>query len=788
MITKSITVKGAVQGVGYRPFIAETATKYGLKGYVYNSGASVGIVAVGEEKDLDAFISHISTTGPAGAFVLSLDVDEPSEKELIVVKGYDDFQIIESRTLDLSSELPVFLPDIGICPKCMKEMLDKDNRRYRYPLISCAVCGPRMSILNFLPYDRNTTTMEDFEMCDSCKAEYKRGRRRYAQTISCHDCGPQMIFKELISEKGEQYLEKEDAIQRAITLLRDDKIIGLKGISGYQLICKPSEEAAKRLRSIKGRENKPFAIMFSTMDAITDHAYVSELERELLTSSARPIVLLNKKTDFPFEVVKKSRYIGAFLPSAGIHRLLTDELGPLIVTSANRSDEPMITEDNIFFDTFMNAERHDLNSAVDGVLYHQRRINMAQDDSVMFVISDGKKEYPQFIRRARGFSPLPIILSSSEIDNSALSVLALGGDLKSCFAFGKKDRILPSQHIGDLKGYDNFTNYDRLLEDYKRIFSFEPDILIKDAHPLYFLTQKASDLLKKEQIEVVDLQHHFAHIYSVMAEEGLTEAIGISFDGTGFGLDGKIWGGEFLYCSKNKQERMGHLDYVKLMGGDEGAKNAENIAVCYRYACEERGLLPKDHETKKEHSLVKAALSNNINTFDTSSMGRLFDAISALLGICSYNSYEGECAIMLENEAWDFYLSQKGEDYPSFDFKIKQVNDCLILDQISLFADICRCFDEGVFGKKAIAYGFHMTVKNLIVNVCEAIRNKSGRLVVCLSGGVFNNRLLLSETVASLKEKNFVVYWNKKVPLGDGGISTGQAYFGLICDWKEIGE
>lgn len=820
-MTKRIVVKGAVQGIGYRPFISEKATEYGLSGYVKNCGASVEILVSGAENDVDSFVFMLSKEVPAGGFIFSVEATDMDQGDLADSDAKDDdasyctgdnFVIIESSVLDLSSELPVFLPDIGICDDCMSEMLDPSNRRYRYPLISCAVCGPRMSILNRLPYDRDTTTMEDFCMCPSCQKDYGIGRRKYAQTISCHDCGPQMILK---LRKSATFESGEKSVKKAIELLAEGKIIGLKGISGYQLVCKPEAEIANRLRKAKGRENKPFALMFSTVEDIRKYAFVSELEEKLLKSSARPIVLVKATTasgksefkkdggfnsceqGFPEEVLKGSLYIGAFLPSAGIHRLLTDALGPLIVTSANKSDEPMIIDDDKFLSVFMpcsgkdsDYENADTDVYVDAVLYHKRRINMAQDDSVMFVINVDGRETSQFVRRARGFAPLPVIVDPTS-DNNDLSstsysdrvssdehkigILALGGDLKSSFAFGKGDRIIPSQYIGDLKDYEVNRSYGKLLNDYQRIFEFKPEVIISDLHPLYMSTKMGKELSDKEEITRLELQHHFAHIYSVMAENSLTECIGVSFDGTGFGLDGNIWGGEFVYCKGSKAERILHLSYAKLAGGDEAPKNAGNVALCYIHEAKKRGLINVDSDSK----ILLAALDNNINTFETSSMGRLFDAVSALLGICSYNSYEGECAIMLEKEALLF----EGDDYPKFSFSIRDDE----ADQISLFADIYRCLLEGNYSKRAIAYGFHMAIKDLITKASALLYRKfsdmdsaSVDMAVCLSGGVFNNRLLLTSSVKALRDEGFEVYWNQKVPLGDGGISTGQAYYGLL--------
>ena len=816
-MTKEITVKGAVQGVGYRPFIAEKAACFNLGGYVKNMGAEVRIVVTGSECDITAFLSCIENEMPPGAFILSISSKEAGMDILPAEcrQDPDSFHIIDSSELDLSSEIPVFLPDIGICDECMSEMLTTNDRRYGYPLISCAVCGPRLSILDSLPYDRHSTAMKDFAMCPSCKAEYSKGRRRYAQTISCHNCGPQMILrrydKTAVSDESKDFSETKpsESVKEAIKILKDGGIIALKGVSGYQLVCRPYKDSAQRLRLIKGREEKPFAIMFSDVESVKAYAFVSLLEEELLKSSARPIVLLQKKYDFAPEVIKHSRYIGAFLPSAGVHRLLTDEVGPLIVTSCNLSDQPIITDDEELFGS-------DLISRIDGILYHKRAINMPQDDSVMFVISDGKREYQQLLRRSRGFAPLPVIIDISSVTDGRIVkessfdhkkvVLAYGGDLKSCFAFCHFDRIMPSQYIGDLKDYDTNMSYRRLLGDYTRLFGQKPNLLVCDLHPTYFSAEMAREDASKKGIRLLELAHHAAHVYSVMAENSLNSCIGVSFDGTGFGTDGKIWGGEFLSVRGSEWRREGHLSYVLLPGGDSTSKDAGRVRI--GYACQtgiREALVLSKNETI--NPLILKALENRIGTYESSSMGRLFDAISSLLGICGHNSYEGECAIRLENAAWEYidehitskdlqiaqFLTQKADtdgDIPDLSFSVYDLrghdNDRhsagIIVDQAGMFRDIFGLMQSGRYTVQAISLAFHKAVIAMVRDVCILIRDESGENTVALSGGVFNNRILLTGVLKALEDSQFIVYRNSRLPLGDGCISTGQAYYGMLSD------
>lgn len=779
---KEILVKGAVQGVGYRPFIAFKAEQLNISGFVKNIGAAVLILAIGPEEKLKALISYIKTQSPAGSFILDVQVKDLPEipDEL---SGYEaSFSIIDSTDLDLSSDIPVFLPDIGICEDCKKELLEVKGRRYRYYLNSCAVCGPRISILNALPYDRHNTSMGRFKTCKDCDNEYKIGRRRFAQGLSCKACGPTIVLSYKNNNESLN-AEGDNAVEIAEKILKDGGIIGLKGVAGYQLVCKPTKENAMRLRSLKHRENKPFAIMFFDEEAASEYAFISEKEKDLLRSSARPIVLLKKKYDFDDEIVKGSKYIGAFLPSAGIHCVLTKEVGPLIVTSANSSDAPIITDDHEFMDTFFDLPQNS-DKTCDGYLYHDLLINMPMDDSVAFVISGKFGSVSQFIRRSRGYAPLPILLDDRpkalHRDNV---VLAFGGDLKSTFSIGHKDKILLSQQIGDLEDYGFQQNFKKLLKQYFDIFKQKPDIYVCDMHPLYNSVRIAKEEADKKGIRLITLQHHFAHTYSVMAENSLKCAIGVSFDGTGYGTDGAIWGGEFLYCDGSQMKRMGHLSYVSMVGGDSASKNAIQTRKCYENMAIKADLLDKTYAEKCSiDSILSAALNNRELCYDSSSMGRLFDAISSLIGIGDFNSYEGECAINLEKRASEFDEGNVEGHYPELKFDITISEDGIVPDQVKLFSDILKCHVSGVYDSSAISYGFHMSVVDMIVRCCMIIRDKIGENKVCLSGGVFNNRIILTKCIDALMDQKFEVFWNQKVPLGDGGISLGQAYYGLMYE------
>ncbi len=793
MIEK-ITVKGAVQGVGYRPFILKKATEYQLRGFVQNIGAAVDILVIGEKDNIFHFINLIKCEYPSGAFIFDVENTELNSDEYlsylnslnidpgrylndgdqaVILKNDQNvsqnrFDIIPSSEIDLSKEISVFLPDIGICDDCLSEMLDLGDRRFNYPLISCATCGPRISILDKLPYDRDNTSMIDFKMCPKCFSEYKNGRRRHAQTISCFDCGPQIMIKFLNSEE-----QKEDnPVLAASLLLEDDIIIGLKGMSGYQLICKPSNEAAGKLRDIKGREKKPFAIMFSDINSIKEYCYCNKMEEELLKSFSRPIVLLNTRKSFPYDVCKDSRYIGAFLPSTGIHRLLCDSNGPLIVTSANKSDEPIIIDDQAFLDTFSGLD-------VSAVLYHKRRINIPQDDSVAYVVnlSEGKN-LSIISRRSRGYVPLPLFIRNCS--NRKSRVLSFGADLKSTFSFAHNDRIVTSAYLGDLKDIRVYDNLKMMIAHFRDIYKFTPDLLVCDMHPMYESVKMAEDYSKKQNLPVFRVQHHHAHILSVMAENSLKSCIGVALDGTGYGPDGNVWGGEFLYCCGTEFERKGHLNYVTLCGGDNASKKAYVVKECYDYAL--------GSEYQISH-LLKGALDNNVNTFKTSSMGRLFDAVSALLQIQTENSFEGECAIALEKAAWCYADDNKEsiENDTFFKAKLEIIvsSDCngeneLLLDQLGFFDALKKAFESGEYSKEELAFSFHIAIVEAICDVCRILRLDTSENKVCLSGGVFGNRLLLSRTYEALRKMSFDVFVNESVPANDAGISVGQAYYCLL--------
>jgi len=781
-----VTVLGIVQGVGYRPFVARLANETGITGTVQNNGGVVHIQAQGDEEQLKIFISALSASCPPGAQVTQVLTEISSGEQI-----FTHFRIIKSRIS--TQHTPILPTDLPMCPKCREELLDPGNRRFGYSFISCVDCGPRYSIMESIPYDRDTITMKSFPMCSACRKEYEGDdRRRHAQTISCHDCGPQLLLK--ISAAGASY-EKKEALSRALEILRSGGVLAVKGIGGYQLACRPDlPDAVDALRKLKNRDSKPFAVMFPNLESIRTLCSISDQEERLLLSTARPIVLLTQPSrtpelsrtpvfsqtptcpdTFPHnpfcrEVNGESRFLGAFLPYTALHQQLTAACGPLIMTSANLSDEPILYKDE---------EISEVDSPfLSGVLYNTRRIVTPLDDSVARVAA-GKE---QVIRRSRSYVPLPLILK----EKTAHTILSMGGDLKSSFCLYQNNRAYISQYFGDMDSYWVQTNFRENVIRMKQLFHMEPDIIACDLHPHYHtaaLAEKWSShpegsSVKQEDPDNKDLQrqlprriliqHHHAHMASVMAEHGLDSCIGVAFDGTGYGTDGAVWGGEFLSLKGASYTREAHLAYVDLCGGDQAAKQADMTAGCFLAAAGEEII-------HKDAAVIRAALRDGRFFKKTSSMGRLFDAVSSVLGICHTNTYEGECAVLLEKAAAEA-VKDDVMPYP-LHFPLAHGNDGSTADSVSVLRAVHLAVRSGT-DKKALALGFHMAIVELVTTLCRHIRGKTGETRVALSGGVFANLLLVERCVEALEIDGFAVYINETVPTNDGGICLGQAW---IC-------
>lgn len=749
VITKIIKVYGIVQGVGFRPLVYRAAKQYGIKGTVRNVGGYVEIVAQSEEAVLGRFLSDLTENKRGGYEIIKMEAEE------LPFRKFKDFLIIKSES---SAEILVIPPDLPVCPECMRELSQASDRRYQNPFISCMSCGPRYTIMEDLPYDRNRTSMEDFPMCEACREEYTspESRRFHAQTISCNDCGPYLIYQDM--ENDFHKLLERDAFEKTVKVLSQGGIVAVKGIGGFHLVCSPFlEETVNRLRKLKGREEKPFAVMFPGISEIRKFCLVSEEEKTLLESKARPIVLLSMKQDpMAPSTGNGSLYCGAFLPYTPLQYMLTAELGPLIMTSANFSGQPVIREDGPMLA---------LSSPyLSGVLYNKRRIVRSVDDSVAKII-EGK---PQLIRRSRGYVPYPVFLSQEERKESGTNtgIFAAGGDLKAAFCLCQNGDAVVSQYFGDLEEETVMEEYQRSYEDLTRLLRMAPGLAVCDLHPNYHSARFAKAL----DLPVLKVQHHHAHIASVMAEHDLKgPVIGVAFDGTGYGTDGNIWGGEFLICEGSGFIRAAHVSMFPLLGGDGSMKDAKKTASCF--------LLHAGLETYVQDErirVIKAALEHNVNRVFTSSMGRLFDAAASVLNIGNENRYEGECAILFEKEA---VLAERKDITPAdLCFGIKEREGILELDPRPVFEALCTMRNKVETG--SLALGFHLALAQATASVCERLERKCLSNTVALSGGVFQNSLLTGHTVRLLKEKGFNVYLNSAVPPNDGGVSLGQAYLG----------
>ena len=771
-ITKKIKVFGIVQGVGFRPLVYRIAKKYEIFGSVRNVGGYVEICVQAIPEKIALFLQELNSDVTGGYEIIKLEAHELPQSD------FKDFKIIGSGD---SEEISLLPPDLPVCPSCLKELSEEKDRRFMNPFISCMSCGPRYTILEELPYDRVNTTMRDFSMCPSCQIEYTTpvDRRFHAQTISCNNCGPYLILrddtnydgtylKEAVQQKLEYTLQV--ALERSIAILKQGGILAVKGIGGYHLACSPFiEETVQTLRKLKGREEKPFAVMFESIVSIREHCIVSEEEKILLESRARPIVLLTMHKDTLAPSTNRGNiYCGCFLPYTPLQQLLIKACGPLIMTSANLSDQPIIREDEVMLS---------LNSPyLNGVLYNMRRIVRSVDDSVAKVI-DGK---PQLIRRSRGYVPYPVFLAEEpepEVNQSNKlipknvwinrSIFAAGGDLKAAFCLYQQGNAVVSQYFGDLEEVTIMEEYKKSVGDLSRLLKVAPTLAVCDMHPNYF----SSAFTKALNIPVLEVQHHHAHIASVMAEHDLKgRVIGIAFDGTGYGTDGNIWGGEFLICEEDRFLRAAHLVNTPLLGGDESMRDAKKTATCYLL---HNGL--EEYTSDDRSKVIKAALEHNINTVLSSSMGRLFDAVASILDIQQINRYEGECATYLEREA---VLAKKNNVKPEeLFFAIREESEIIEIDPESLLKELCRLRENA--GTSALALGFHYALAEVVSKVCERLREKYQTNTIALSGGVFQNTILTEQTLRMLKNRGFDVFMNLAVPPNDGGISLGQTYLGL---------
>ena len=755
-----LNVRGSVQGVGFRPFIYRLACELQLTGWVNNSVQGVSIEVEGTREQLQIFQQRLQVEKPPRSQIHSI------ESAWLAPVGYSEFCI---RTSETDSEIEgykhksaIVLPDLATCPDCQREIFDSSDRRYRYPFTNCTNCGPRYSIIEALPYDRTGTTMKGFQMCPACRAEYTdpRSRRFHAQPNACAHCGPQV---ELWDRDGKILVQGDRALLETATQIEQGKILAVKGLGGFHLIVDArNPEAVSRLRQRKQRPHKPFALMYPSLEQIQADCIVSELETSLLRSPEAPIVLLRKKIESKFScdtvcdaVAPNNPYLGVMLPYTPLHHLLLASLQfPIVATSGNLADEP------ICIDEREALER--LGNIADLFLVHNRPIVRPVDDAIARIIADR----PQVLRRARGYAPLPITHTPHLTPQFPAKILALGGHLKNTIALGFDAQIFLSQHIGDLETVAAFEHFQRIISSLSSIYEFQPEAIACDAHPDYLSSQFAQKLGRQLGVPIIPVQHHYAHVLAGMVDNQIEPpALGVAWDGTGYGLDGTIWGGEFFKILPTSWERIAHFRTFPLPGGDKAVKQPRRAALglLWEMFGEEirsmPDLKPPQAFSPHEFNAIAIMLSKQINTPLTSSVGRLFDAIASLLGICQQASFEGQAAMALE-----FLLDDKEiEEYYEFDLQGK------IIDWTPMVTAILQD-QERQIPHHQISAKFH----NALVEIIIAVARRSGESQVVLTGGCFQNKHLTERAIQRLREEGFCPYWHQHIPPNDGAIAAGQ--------------
>jgi hydrogenase maturation protein HypF len=744
-----IRITGIVQGIGFRPFIYNLARSHSIQGWVLNNEKGVLIDAEAEDGNFDRFIQDIPKLAPPLARIESFELRQ------LDPLGYTTFEIKKSE--EAQEKFVLISPDVATCDQCLSELFSPQDVRYHYAFINCTLCGPRFTIIQDIPYDRPKTTMAPFKMCPICQKEYEdpTNRRFHAQPNACPACGPSLRLED---KEGKEL--PGDPIEKTLDLLRKGAIVAIKGLGGFHLACDAkNNDAVSSLRSRKYREDKPFAVMCQSLEEVKQHCEVNNEEKKLLLSVERPIVILKRKegSTIAHAVAPYQDTLGVMLPYSPLHHLLLNgPLRSLVMTSGNVSDEPI---------AYKNGQaKSRLVNIADYFLFHNRDIHMRCDDSVTRVFEGT----PYVLRRSRGYVPFPIKLSFP-----VEMILACGGELKNTFCLARGPYAFVSHHIGDLENLETLSSFQEGIEHFKRLFYIEPKAVVYDLHPDYLSTQYALSL---PAIPKVGVQHHHAHIVSAMAENGIHgEVIGVALDGTGFGTEGTIWGGEFLKTSFADFDRLAHLKKVPMPGSSMAIKEPWRMAMVY--LSEALGDEIKNVKIDllqridlQKWDILKRMIEKKINTPLTSSMGRLFDAISSLLSVRDEVHYEGQAAIELEMIA-----DHNGKE--TYSFQIQKDESPMVIDPIEMIRGVVLDLTKGISPSK-ISGKFHRTIASLIIETCGAIRSKERLNRVVLSGGVFQNIFLLSLVTKELKRSDFEVYTHHLVPANDGGISLGQAVIG----------
>ncbi len=761
-----ISIKGVVQGVGFRPFIYKVANELNLKGIISNNIKGVSIDVEGEEALLKEFISRIKSDKPKHSLILAFEINQ------LKVNGYDDFKIVNSSSS--GDPTAIIQPDISVCDECLAEMFDPYNRRYLYPFINCTNCGPRFSIIESLPYDRPNTSMRLFEMCDDCKEEYSNpnDRRFHAQPIACSKCGPNV---RLLDNTGELICEKYSAIKTVVEKIKHGKVIALKGLGGFQLIVNASDEnAIRKLRDRKHRNEKPFALMFPSIEIAKEHCIVSDVEEKLLKSPESPIVLLKKisciselRSDIKSAkvgqassikhaasrlsefVAAQNPYLGVMLPYTPLHHLIMNELGePVIATSGNITDEPMCIDEKEALEK--------LSGIADYFLVHNRPIIRPVDDSVVRIV----KTQEITLRRARGYAPLPVSIRNACEEN----YFSVGGHLKNTVAIKKGSQLFLSQHIGDLENIDAENYFTNTILDFEKMYKVNPDFLVHDLHPDYSSTKYCM----QKNVHTIGVQHHLAHIAACYEENKLNgKCFAACWDGTGYGFDKTIWGGEFFTYDESDYKHIAQFRQFRLPGGEAAVKDSRRSLTGILYEIFKEDIpypILSFSDSQNTLTLIVKMLQKNINCFTTSSMGRIFDAVSSLLNLCHKSFYEGQAAMMLE-----FAADETVNTY--YNFSLIE-GDKFIIDWQPMFEEILNDLEKKI-PVTEISSKFHNTLIEVILTLSKRIGLKD----VILTGGCFQNKFLLERTIDKLIDNRFIPHWNKQIPPNDGGISFGQAVF-----------
>ena len=745
-----IKVTGIVQGVGFRPFIYNLARSLALTGWVSNTSSGVVIAVEGQSEELDRFLQSIRSAPPPMAKIDSVEVTPAA------INGYAQFEILASQSAP-GDFIPVS-PDIAICADCRRELFTPSDRRFRYPFINCTNCGPRFSIIRDIPYDRPLTSMAAFDLCPDCEREYHdpADRRFHAQPVACPVCGPQVRFV----VAGEQLSQGEDAIQTARSWLQAGKILAVKGLGGYHLACDATNPTVvAELRRRKKRSDKPFAVMAYDVPAARNYCLISPAEQDLLSSSQAPVVLLACLPGTPAalaQIAPGQNRLGIMLAYTPLHLLLCEPgegfPGLLVMTSGNLSEEPIAYEDADALER--------LSPLADAFLLHDRPIQIRVDDSVVISLSD----QPYFHRRSRGYAPDPL-----RLPHPCPPILAAGAELKNTFCLTRERYAFLSHHIGDLENLETLLSFEEGIRHYERLFRVIPEAIACDLHPNYLSTRYAQERAGREQLPLIAVQHHHAHLAACLADndwDSPEAVIGLCFDGTGYGEDGAIWGGEVMLGNYAGFERRSHLAYTHLVGGDQAVRKPARMALAFLRQSElewEADLPPVQALCAEERTVIASQIQHNLNAPFTSSMGRLFDAVSALIGLRQVATYEGQAAIELEAAADPNETGAYAFDLTADQFSASPILQAILSD-----------WRAGT-PIPILAARFHNSVAQLCLELSTQIRTATGCQTVALSGGVWQNRLLLTRSQRLLQNAGFKVLIHHNVPTNDGGIALGQA-------------